>query len=115
MSSPESVGRLALLAAGALLGTLLPAAASASAATPGVDPCAQFPGGCPSFVPPPVSSGSAGVLGEPRAGYFRHLSTEQARAERQGEEKRTVSEIRAIHTEHHGAPRVHAELRAGDG
>lgn len=36
-------------------------------------------------------------------------------AERQAEEKRTVSEIRAIRVEHHGAygaPRVHAELRA---
>ncbi|MFC5800869.1 IS3 family transposase [Streptomyces formicae] len=55
------------------------------------------------------------VLGASRAGYYRHLSTEHARAERQAEEKRTVSEIRAIHTEHHGAygaPRVHAELRA---
>lgn len=55
------------------------------------------------------------VLGASRAGYYRHLATEQARAERQAEEKRTVSEIRAIHTEHHGAygaPRVHAELRA---
>lgn len=41
--------------------------------------------------------------------------TEQARAERRAEEKRTVSEIRAIHAEHHGAYgalRVHAELRA---
>lgn len=50
-----------------------------------------------------------------RAGYYRHLATEQARAERQAEEERTVSEIRAIHTEHHGAygaPRVHAELQA---
>ncbi|MEV7864266.1 IS3 family transposase [Streptomyces hirsutus] len=55
------------------------------------------------------------VLGASRAGYYRHLATEQARAERQAEEKRTVSEIRAIHLEHHGAygaPRVHAELRA---
>ncbi|MBY8820131.1 IS3 family transposase [Streptomyces cinereoruber] len=55
------------------------------------------------------------VLGASRAGYYRHLATAQARAERQAEEKRTVSEIRAIHTEHHGAygaPRVHAELRA---
>ncbi|GLW03866.1 hypothetical protein Slala05_74960 [Streptomyces lavendulae subsp. lavendulae] len=39
------------------------------------------------------------VLGASRAGYCRHLATEQARAERQAEEKRTVSEIRAIHTE----------------
>jgi len=49
------------------------------------------------------------------AGYYRHLATAPARAERQAEEKRTVSEIRAIHLEHHGAygaPRVHAELRA---
>ncbi|SEE83334.1 Transposase InsO and inactivated derivatives [Streptomyces sp. Ag109_O5-10] len=55
------------------------------------------------------------VLGTSRAGYYRHLATEQARAERQAEEKRTVAEIRAIHAEHHGAygaPRVHAELRA---
>ncbi|KOT31020.1 transposase [Streptomyces caelestis] len=43
------------------------------------------------------------------------MASEQTRAERQAEEKRTVSEIRAIHAEHHGAygaPRVHAELRA---
>jgi hypothetical protein len=55
------------------------------------------------------------VLGVSRAGYYRHLATEQARAERRAEEKRTVSEIRAIHAEHqgaYGAPRVHAELRA---
>ncbi|MGW1915700.1 IS3 family transposase [Streptomyces sp. NPDC002076] len=55
------------------------------------------------------------VLGASRAGYYRHLATEQARIERQAEEKRTVSEIRAIHAEHqgaYGAPRVHAELRA---
>ncbi|WFB88576.1 MULTISPECIES: IS3 family transposase [Streptomyces] len=55
------------------------------------------------------------VLGTSRAGYYQHLATEQARAERQAEEKRTVGEIRAIHAEHHGAygaPRVHAELRA---
>ncbi|WP_438319825.1 IS3 family transposase (plasmid) [Streptomyces sp. HUAS TT3] len=54
------------------------------------------------------------VLGASRAGYYRHLATEPARAERQAEEKRTVSEIRAIHLEHHGvygAPRIHAELR----
>ncbi len=58
------------------------------------------------------------VLGASRAGYYRHLATEQARAERQAEEKRTVGEIRAIHAEHHGAygaPRVHAELQARDG
>lgn len=36
------------------------------------------------------------VLGASRAGYYRHLSTAQARTERQAEEKRTVSEIRAI-------------------
>jgi transposase InsO family protein len=55
------------------------------------------------------------VLGASRAGYYRHLATEQVRTERQAEEKRTVSEIRAIHAEHqgaYGAPRVHAELRA---
>nr|BFD87168.1 hypothetical protein StreXyl84_65690 [Streptomyces sp. Xyl84]BFD88638.1 hypothetical protein StreXyl84_80390 [Streptomyces sp. Xyl84] len=55
------------------------------------------------------------VLGASRAGYYQHLATEQARTERQAEEKRTVSEIRAIHAEHqgaYGAPRVHAELRA---
>lgn len=52
------------------------------------------------------------VLGASRADYYRHLATEQARAERQAEEKRTVSEIRAIHTEHHGAygaPRERAQ------
>jgi hypothetical protein len=55
------------------------------------------------------------VLGASRAGYYRHLAAEQARAERRAEEKRAVSEIRAIHAEHqgaYGAPRVHAELRA---
>ncbi len=55
------------------------------------------------------------VLGASRAGYYRHLATAQARAERHAEEKRTVNEIRAIHTAHYGAygaPRVHAELRA---
>lgn len=55
------------------------------------------------------------VLGASRAGYYRHLATEQDRAERRAEEKRAVSEIRAIHAEHqgaYGAPRVHAELRA---
>ncbi|MFC9489263.1 IS3 family transposase [Streptomyces hydrogenans] len=55
------------------------------------------------------------VLGVSRAGFYRHLATGQARAERQAEEKRTVAEIRAIHAEHdgaYGAPRVHAELRA---
>ncbi|MCX4721868.1 IS3 family transposase [Streptomyces virginiae] len=55
------------------------------------------------------------VLGASRAGYYRHLGTEQVRTERQAEEARTVSEIRAIHAEHlgaYGAPRVHAELRA---
>ena len=47
------------------------------------------------------------VLGASRAGYYRHLATEQARAERQAEEKRTVSEIRAIHTDAGGsAPRA---------
>jgi IS30 family transposase len=55
------------------------------------------------------------VLGASRAGCYRHLATEQVRTERQAEEKRAVSEIRAIHAEHqgaYGAPRVHAELRA---
>ncbi|WP_420082613.1 IS3 family transposase (plasmid) [Streptomyces sp. JL4002] len=55
------------------------------------------------------------VLGVSRAGYYSHLATGQARAERQAEEKRTVAEIRTIHVEHdgaYGAPRVHAELRA---
>jgi transposase InsO family protein len=55
------------------------------------------------------------VLGASRADYYRHLATEQDRAGRQAEEKRTVSEIRAIHAEHqgaYGAPRVHAALRA---
>lgn len=54
------------------------------------------------------------VLGASRAGYYRHLATEQTRAGRRAEEKRTVSEIRAIHAEHqgaYGAPRVPAELR----
>jgi len=40
------------------------------------------------------------VLEASRAGYYWHLATEQTRAERQAEEKRTVSEIRAIHAEH---------------
>ncbi|MGD3113064.1 IS3 family transposase [Streptomyces sp. YGL11-2] len=55
------------------------------------------------------------VLGVSRAGYYRHLATAQARAERRAEEKRTVAEIHEIHAEHggaYGAPRVHAELRA---
>lgn len=55
------------------------------------------------------------MLGVSRSDYCRHLATARARAERQAEEKRTVSEIRAIRTEHHGAygaPRIHAELRA---
>jgi transposase InsO family protein len=55
------------------------------------------------------------VLGVSRSGYYRHQATEQARAERQAQEQRTVIEIRTIHAEHHGAygaPRVHAELRA---
>lgn len=54
------------------------------------------------------------VLGVSRAAYYRHLATEQARAARRAEKKRTVSEIRAIHAEHQGAygvPRIHAELR----
>lgn len=58
------------------------------------------------------------MFGAPRAGSYRHLTTGQARAERQAEEGRTVSEMRAIHAEHdgaYGAPRVHAELRAGGG
>lgn len=55
------------------------------------------------------------VLGVSRSGYYRHLATEETRAGRQAEEKRTVPEIRAIHAEHrgaYGAPRVHAEMRA---
>ncbi|OEJ23283.1 hypothetical protein AS594_00940 [Streptomyces agglomeratus] len=50
------------------------------------------------------------VLGASRAGYYRHLATDQARAERQAEEKRTVSEIRAIHTDvadRHKHDRIH--------
>ncbi|MFI8294217.1 IS3 family transposase [Streptomyces sp. NPDC085614] len=49
------------------------------------------------------------------AGDHQHLANGQARTEGWAEEKRTVSEIRAMHAEHHGAcdaPRVHAELRA---
>lgn len=55
------------------------------------------------------------VLGTSRSGYYKHLATEDARAEHAAEEAATVAEIRAIHAEHHGAygvPRVHAELRA---
>ncbi|MEU2874763.1 IS3 family transposase [Streptomyces olivoreticuli] len=55
------------------------------------------------------------VLGVSRSGYYRHLATGQARAERLAGEKRAVAEIREIHAEHQGAygvPRVHAELRA---
>lgn len=55
------------------------------------------------------------VLGVSRAGYYRHLATEEARATRRAEEKRTVAEIWGIHAEHggaYGAPRIHAELRA---
>ncbi len=55
------------------------------------------------------------VLGVSRAGYYRHLATVQARAERQAEKKPTVSEIRAVHAEHdsaYGAARVHAGLCA---
>jgi transposase InsO family protein len=55
------------------------------------------------------------VLGVSRAGYYRHLATEEARVTRRAEEKRTVAEIWGIHAEHggaYGAPRVHAELRA---
>ncbi|MEU5306975.1 IS3 family transposase [Streptomyces noursei] len=50
-----------------------------------------------------------------RSGYYRHLATAPARAGRQAEEKRTIAEIRAIHSEHrgaYGAPRIHAELRS---
>ena len=55
------------------------------------------------------------VLGTSRSGYYKHLATEPARAEREAEEAATVAEIRAIHAEHrsaYGAPRVHAELRS---
>ncbi|TQC43211.1 IS3 family transposase [Rhodococcus opacus] len=55
------------------------------------------------------------VLGTSRSGYYRHLATEDARAEHAAEEAATVAEIRAIHAEHrsaYGAPRVHAELRS---
>ncbi|MGW5779899.1 IS3 family transposase [Streptomyces sp. NPDC003863] len=55
------------------------------------------------------------VMGVPRAGYYRHRATAQARADRQAGEAAVVSEIRAIHPEHagaYGAPRIHAELRA---
>jgi transposase InsO family protein len=55
------------------------------------------------------------VLGVSRSGYYRHLATEETRAERVAQEAAAVAEIRAIHTEHHGAygaPRIHAELRA---
>nr|WP_157864984.1 hypothetical protein [Streptomyces prasinopilosus] len=44
------------------------------------------------------------------------MATKQARVERRAEEKRTASEIRALHTERHGVhgvPRVHAKLWAG--
>ena len=37
------------------------------------------------------------VLPVSRSGYYRHLATAPGRAGRQAEEKRTVSEIRAIH------------------
>lgn len=50
------------------------------------------------------------MLGASRAGYCRHLATGQARAGRQAEEKRTVSEIRAVHTEHHGACGARASM-----
>ncbi|MFD8214174.1 IS3 family transposase [Streptomyces sp. NPDC059697] len=55
------------------------------------------------------------VHGVSRSGFYRHQATAPARAERQSAEERVVSEIRAIHTEHHGAygaPRAHAELRS---
>lgn len=55
------------------------------------------------------------VLGTSRSGYYKHLATEDARADRQAEEATTVAEIRAIHAKHrsaYGAPRVHAELRS---
>lgn len=50
-------------------------------------------------------------ISDNRAGYYRHLSTEEARATRRAEEKRTVAEIWGIHAEHGGAygvPRIHA-------
>jgi transposase InsO family protein len=55
------------------------------------------------------------VLGTSRSGYYKHLATEDARADRQADEATTVAEIRAIHAKHrsaYGAPRVHAELRS---
>jgi hypothetical protein len=55
------------------------------------------------------------VLGTSRSGYYKHLATEDARAEHAAEEAATVVEIRASHAEHrsaYGAPRVHAELRS---
>ncbi|WP_330434393.1 MULTISPECIES: IS3 family transposase [unclassified Streptomyces] len=52
------------------------------------------------------------VLGASRASYYRRLATEQTRSGRRAEEKRTLSEIRAIHHGAYGAPGVHAELRA---
>ncbi|QCX82558.1 IS2 transposase TnpB (plasmid) [Streptomyces sp. YIM 121038] len=55
------------------------------------------------------------VLGVSRSGYYRHLATEEAHAEREAEQERTMAEIRAVHLEHngaYGAPRIHAELRA---
>ncbi len=58
------------------------------------------------------------VLGASRAGCYRHLATELARAERQAEENRTVAEIRAVHVEHHGATVLRASVPScvgGDG
>ncbi|MFD1277773.1 hypothetical protein ACFQ51_55000 [Streptomyces kaempferi] len=46
------------------------------------------------------------VLGASRAGYYRHLATEQVRAERRAAEKRTVSETHTVHAEHLGACEV---------
>ncbi|GHJ98108.1 hypothetical protein SNE510_76270 [Streptomyces sp. NE5-10] len=43
------------------------------------------------------------VLGVSRAGFYRRLATGQARAERQAEEKRTMTESRAVRAEHDGA------------
>jgi hypothetical protein len=43
------------------------------------------------------------VLGVSRSGYYRHLATEEARAERVAHEAAAVAAIRAIHTEHQGA------------
>jgi transposase InsO family protein len=52
------------------------------------------------------------VLGVSRSGYYRHQATASARAARQAEQATAVAEIRQIHADHHGAPRIRAELRS---